>query len=364
MEQKKSVKGLIVLVIILIVLILGLGGYIVYDKILNNKININDIKENKIIGNILPSNINDYNAIYWDYQKIYDYYFTMEDKENLTCRDNPEECNLYSKYSNKNYNIGSSYSFVKIENNKLYWNFDNNWIQDENIKEDITYFFIEFMEGDIAYFTIGTNNKLYVIKPKENIYMNTDNNDAKFIVTKNIYDSFKYNIVNIEGNISNIVAKSYPEDCEGYTVLYIEIDDKIFVLDHDNELLELNYFINKYKSISRLDNTCSPQYGNIIDINFDGSLNNVYDNNGKTIIVKYYIQTYMSDQDNKNNIGLYDLIIDNDNNLYIINRNKEDITKINKLSSKTKINKIDAKEIEGYAEIKIELIDRTIIEFK
>lgn len=35
MENNKNSKGLIVLVIILIICILGLGGYIVYDKILN-----------------------------------------------------------------------------------------------------------------------------------------------------------------------------------------------------------------------------------------------------------------------------------------------------------------------------------------
>ena len=34
-ETKKNSKGLIVLVIILIICILGLSGYIVYDKMLN-----------------------------------------------------------------------------------------------------------------------------------------------------------------------------------------------------------------------------------------------------------------------------------------------------------------------------------------
>ena len=42
-ETKKSSKGLIVLIIILIICVIGLGGYIVYDKVLNkNKQTVNN----------------------------------------------------------------------------------------------------------------------------------------------------------------------------------------------------------------------------------------------------------------------------------------------------------------------------------
>ena len=36
MENKKSNKGLIIIIILLIVIILGLGTYIVYDKLIAN----------------------------------------------------------------------------------------------------------------------------------------------------------------------------------------------------------------------------------------------------------------------------------------------------------------------------------------
>ena len=38
MEEKKNNKGLVWLIVILIVLVLGLAGYIVYDKVLNTGI--------------------------------------------------------------------------------------------------------------------------------------------------------------------------------------------------------------------------------------------------------------------------------------------------------------------------------------
>ena len=59
-ETKKSSKGLIVLVIILIICILGLGGYIVYDKMLNKQTQTtNNTKSSttKLINNESEHNI-------------------------------------------------------------------------------------------------------------------------------------------------------------------------------------------------------------------------------------------------------------------------------------------------------------------
>ena len=50
MEEKKSNKGLIGLVVVLIIMVLGLGGYIVYDKVLSteNETKKNNVEENEV----------------------------------------------------------------------------------------------------------------------------------------------------------------------------------------------------------------------------------------------------------------------------------------------------------------------------
>ena len=318
--MKENKKSLIVIIIILIIIILGLGGYIVYDK-LNNKTN-NIVKENNnIIGDILPLNINDYNFIYWDYKYLYNYYFNMEDDKN---------------------NFENLYKFVKVDNNKLYWNIDNIWVQDNKIKEDITYFYSGSTSEPFIIFT--SSNELYALNIPEAFYENTEYFQEQ-VISKDIYDGFIYNAIDINGNISKIAIKTYTE-CESFSKTYIEIDNKIYIIDDEYKLIELNKYMDNYKYINELINNCHKIYGNIINVNFDGSLYQVKNNKGNNILIKYYFQVY-------NDTELYDLIIDSNNNLYIINRNKEDIDKINELTPKTKINNINI--IQTAEEIKIEI---------
>ena len=48
MEEKKNNKGLVWLIVILIILVLGLVGYIVYDKVILNTSEVKYVYKNKI----------------------------------------------------------------------------------------------------------------------------------------------------------------------------------------------------------------------------------------------------------------------------------------------------------------------------
>lgn len=66
MENKKNSKGLIVLVIILVLCVLGLAGYIVYDKVLNKQTintNNNTSSTSKITENTISNEPNKNNYI-------------------------------------------------------------------------------------------------------------------------------------------------------------------------------------------------------------------------------------------------------------------------------------------------------------
>ena len=64
MENKKNSKGLIVLLIILVLCVLGLAGYIVYDKVLSkNKKTINANNTSTITQKILGTDKNNKNIL-------------------------------------------------------------------------------------------------------------------------------------------------------------------------------------------------------------------------------------------------------------------------------------------------------------
>lgn len=368
MKEKKNNKEIIWLIVVLIVLVLGLGGYIVYDKVVtNDNINnekINSDNKNRVIGSLLPSDINSYSAIYWDYNDIYNYYFTMEKEENLTCKDNPTECNYYNKYDDSNYTLGSKNNFIKIENNKLYWSINNNWTQDENITNNIDYLYIDYAEGSIEKIIVSSNNsELYVITIKEELYYDIDS--SKYNLTQKIYDSFEYKKVSSDKTITDISTKWYPADCSAYTVTYIKIDNNLYVLNNEELVLLEDYINQSGKYINNLQNTCSEPFGFILDINYDGTLKNVVDNNNKSISVKYYIQAYSGNYYDveDTNKKLYDLIIDKNNKLYIIDRNDEDIEKIDRLESQLTVKNIDViKKEDSFDNINITLYNDELIE--
>ena len=356
-ETKKSSKGLIVLIIILIICILGLGGYIVYDKVFNKNKSIENKKtsqknQNSLINNILPNDMSNYYQILWDYEYLYNKYFTMKDdnEEKYLC--NEEGCSLYNKFTKKTISNSSfkPYNFVKIEKNKLYWKVDNNWIQDDKITNDIKLFYIDAFEETIqSFIIINDNNETYrIILEKELSKLNDEN---EYILTKEIYSSYKYNKIDGIKSINNIKFVGYPIECEAKTLIYFELENGIFVLD-GNQLVEVEKFIKNYykeeefKYINYLYNTCTPDNG-MINIKYVGILENIKNENNTEIKIKFYIKLdegYYA----LNDANSFDIIIDDKNNLYVIDRNKiNDIKKIKTLEVFAQVKKINLETSEN-----------------
>ena len=121
MKENKTNKGLVVLVIILFILVLGLGTYIVYDKVINkdevvSKTDSNDKKETKkgIIKDESKEIV--YSDNEYQYKKIPIINIDTEDADDLN-----KEINEYVDKMGQDTNYGEGYklSYVYYENDKI-----------------------------------------------------------------------------------------------------------------------------------------------------------------------------------------------------------------------------------------------------
>lgn len=164
-------------------------------------------------------------------------------------------------------------------------------------------------------------------------------------MTKEIYSSYKYNKIDGIKSINNIKFVGYPIECDAKTLIYFELENGIFVLD-ENQLVEVEKFIKNYykeeefKYINYLYNTCTPDNG-MINIKYDWILENIKNENNTEIKIKFYIKLdegYYA----LNDANSFDIIIDDKNNLYVIDRNKiNDIKKIKTLEVFAQVKKIN-----------------------
>ena len=376
-ENKKRNKGLIITLIILVLLLLGVIIYVLTNKnIMKDNENNNTTKSIKnTYANILFKDINEdfsnYKSIYWDYDKLYNNYFTFDETSIPKCSEVNQCMPYYIEYGN---NFESKfYSFVKIQNNKLYWLIDNKWTIDSVIADNIDFFNINEEEGSILSFEVLTSSKeFYEVAVNDNDVLDLipDGNILKYNLSSKIYNGFEYNKIEINGEVSAIAKRFFPADCDAMSAIIAKIDNKLYILN-DNKFDELTSFLKDYtwlKYINNLDNTCIPPFGNIININIDGTLENIVDENNKSIHVKYYLQIYKGDyysSDNNTEKKLYDFIIDKDNYSYIIDRNKIDLSNVKVLKRDEKINNISTNENEykqSYVE-KIEFENGKVITF-
>lgn len=306
MEENNNSKRLNWIIITITVLVLGIVGYIVYDNFLkvdktvpnyNNSTTTTTTSTTPASSTRdknLPSDLSDYNLLVWNYEEIYNYYFKMNDDD-------------------QKINLDSSFKDVKIENNKLYWNIDNKWVNDKNIVDDIKYFYMNISPLNSEYFIVVTEtNKIYYIT-FEDVCFYCEEADTYVSLTSELYNKFKYNEINVSGKINKISAKLFAE-CEAWNNYYFDIENKIFVLNGlELKLEDLNSFMAQ-NTITSLDNTCSANYILPLTIELDGTIKGIIDENNNLIEVKYYILLEKAEND------YYDIIIDKNNNLYIIDR--------------------------------------------
>ena len=340
-NNKKSKKGFIFTIIILVILVLVLSCYIIFgenyfskktdnNNSINNKENISSVS-NDILNTLLSEKLNEYNIAFWDYNDLYNYYFTVDDDRNIKC--NELYCNYYKNFNMETNNAISfpTYKFVKIENGKLHWNINNNWFQDKTINKSIKYFYINSFENEINDFIVYTeDNDLYVIKETTQTFNNYD--DTGFVLTENIYNNYSYNKINTNGVIKDVQEKIYPVDCDSTIIQYYILDNDQIMILYNLDFIKLKDFLDKIEVnlISELNNTCNYAKYENVDIDFDGKLINIKDINNNDIYIKNYIQ--ISKGDNK-----YSIIIDKNDFIYVSNN----INDKNTLSPLTKIKNIN-----------------------
>ena len=307
MEEKKNIRGIIWLIVILIFLMLGLTGFIIYDKFFvesknkyeNNNSTTTDTEKVDLTGKFnIPKNLSDYSLLYWNYDEIYNYYFKM----NIT---------------DTKINIDKLFKDVKIDNNKLYWNIDNQWISDKKITDDIIYFNMNISPLNSEYFiTVTSTNKIYYITFEEVCFYCKDEGDTSTnykTLTALLYDKFKYNEIVVDGKVSKVSSKVFKE-CETWNEYYFEINNKVYVLNtSDYKMENLNTFMEN-RTITELGVTCSAGYEMPLIIEKDATIKGMIDENSNLIKVKHYILLEKEEDD------FYDIVIDNDDYLYIIDR--------------------------------------------
>ena len=289
MENKKNSKGLIVLVIILVLCVLGLAGYIVYDKMLSkNKKTINANKSSTITQKILDTDKNNKNILMkYGYKEI-----NINNKEKLFPKIKKDIIKLETNIENlKKYYINEEYETFEYDNGKIIYSFNNNKVniyQEIDDVKEIKYDFIDCM-GSLYIFAITNNDEIWY---KSNMnYSSTEETNSSFIKLKGKYK-----------DVESLLLHS---DTCGATVIYLAKDDNDNYYNIENEtLFEKNiYYINDNLNFKIMDNR------------------NVYFDNKKTTVLF--------------NFGLYEIVEDkmqyfvsSDNYLYDINLKKYSNSKI------------------------------------
>lgn len=293
MEQKNDKKGLIVLVIILSACVIALGGFIIFDKVLHKNPSTSvpeDKNKLKVVESTLPQKLNN-GFTYWNYQEMYDYYFTMNGDNNAI-------------------NGIEYYDFVKIENNKLMWKINNAWVTDATITDDIKYFDIKIndLTGDKFILVLTANNELYKVV----LGKSEQASDYLDKLSSENYKEFNYQQIKFEKTIDKIQEKSVCE-CDCWSNYYIESNGKIYVLDTSETIKpieESNIF--KESNILYLNSKCVTP---AVKVERNSTITNVLDADGNKLKMKEYI-AIDTGEEYENNPLIYNLIIDNNNKLY------------------------------------------------
>ena len=306
-NEKSNKKGsLIGASIIIIILLLGAIGFICYDKFYKKEPiktkdkgsrkeeeqeqeeHIEEYTNINSVADLEKIDFNDSNTMvaYWNYYDLYDYYLKMGD----------------ANFKDKKSDISDLKDYLKLEDGKLYWLVDGIWKLDDKISEKILYLDIydSGYDGICKIEVFTESGKIYVIIGG---WTGEDNFSYSKWLNDLDYYEVKYN-----GTLKNVEYKYFCEcECSRYT--YVKIDNNIFVLESSYDKKQFNGYIltpveDFFKSFHGFS-ACGP---NLYNLGKDGYLIDIFDENNKKIKVK----DYLSFDPN------YILIIDDNNNLYII----------------------------------------------
>lgn len=219
MENQKNNNGLIALVIVLFLLVLGLGGYIVYDKVLSNKTTEPIVDNNDNNSTIENQQNGDEN--------------NTEDNQNdgANCNCPSTECNCpsnscntsvdfdkLSKISKSDYNFvngayNNNYSINVLSSGKVIVNYVNNISNISNAKDIILF------SGP------GTGDMAYILTTDGYVYKYDLSN-----VSKNNFEATKINeYSSIKQMVRYMTRKANAGGCD--FVVLIDSNDKYYSLD-------------------------------------------------------------------------------------------------------------------------------------
>lgn len=240
MENNKNSKGLIILIIILIICILGLGGYIVYDKILNKPTPTTD---NTKSSTTKPINNES------EYDKITSYDITLNSNNHkiyykykiVAGKDNYEDIELAKE--NGEYIYNELHTEIYLDNNKIndtiiYYDNENNIINAKDKKENLDLSNTKIIKG--------LDNKDYLVIMLEEPHQFLDGRKVFFISNDEGKLIYKYEPA---FNSSVYVTDPTSRFCNSNERYIIE-ENKIYIIDYavENETTKVQ------ESILTVDN--------------------------------------------------------------------------------------------------------------
>lgn len=240
MENNKNSKGLIVLVIILIICILGLGGYIVYDKLSTKPTQTTD---NTKSSTTKPINNES------EYDKTTSYDITLNNNNHkiyykykiVAGNDNYEDIELAKE--NGEYIYNELHTEIYLDNNKIndtiiYYDNENNIINAKDKKENLDLSNTKIIKG--------LDNKDYLVIMLEEPHQFLDGRKVFFISNDEGKLIYKYEPA---FNSSVYVTDPTSRFCNSNERYIIE-ENKIYIIDYavENETTKVQ------ESILTVDN--------------------------------------------------------------------------------------------------------------
>lgn len=242
MENKKNSKGLIVLVIILIICILGLGGYIVYDKLSTKPTQTTDNTKSSTTKPL--DNDNDYDKIdSYDItlnnnkHKIYYKYKIVNSNDN-----NYEDIDLAKE--NGEYIYNELHTEIYLDNNKIndtiiYYDKENNINNVKDTKENLDLSNTKIIKGQ--------DNKDYLVIMLEEPHQFLDGRKVFFISNDEGKLIYKYEPeFNSSIYVTDPTSRFYNSNER-----YIIEENKIYIIDYAGE----NEATKVQESILTVDNS-------------------------------------------------------------------------------------------------------------
>ena len=317
-KETKENKKLIILIGILFAVIIGLLIALIF---ITNKSKKPFESDSSTTTTTTPTQIVEKNP--YDLSKLNNEEIRFIDIEELNKYEYTMENNLFTKINNEstaynsfvnNYTTDFMFNYVpflKISNKKLYWKVNNEWKEDNKITEEIK--FVTYFSSDVTInqFIIITTNKIYIIEIPNGIDTISDILEKQSLNEfNNKYNNLKYHVIN--ERVTKIMEKGQVADCHIINVIYLLINDKVYVLNSvtSKPVLASDYYKDFSSIVYNYIQSCGFMQSSI-SINKDGIIQN--DNIDKTIIknVKYYFGNEK-----------FEMVVDKNMNYYLKSNNE------------------------------------------